>query len=205
MARKTELTAEAVAEAAKKLVVKGEKPTVKAVHAALGGKGSMSTLVPMLAQWRDQQAENEALKDVDLPEELAESLLLEGAKFYRKAMGEATIGHEALRKEIALLKAEAAEAQAEFAELIGAAEEHADKQAAELATAQQRQEDMQAELVAAQQQVAVLSAQLQAETARGNAAEERVAKAESRAEKAEQRADKAEARADAAEAKSDKK
>lgn len=125
MGRASNITPEAVAEAAAKLVGRGEPVTNKSVLAEIGS-GSMSTIVPLLQAWRETQRETEALAEVEVPEVLSTAAERLVAQVWRSAMSEATAGHEALRRELLAARAETDQVRVEMIDLLRGAESERD-------------------------------------------------------------------------------
>lgn len=65
---KRPVTSESVAEAADSLLAEGKNPTMNAVREVLGG-GSLSTISPLLREWRDQKGQ-QAAAVIELPDEI---------------------------------------------------------------------------------------------------------------------------------------
>ena len=102
------ITREAVADAIKKLTDAGQKPTLAAIHAALGGKGSISTLIKLKAE-----IESQATAPQDSAESLTQFRALwavavgEGRKQAEAQLAEIRAGLDALSAENERLEASA--------------------------------------------------------------------------------------------------
>lgn len=102
------ITKEAVADAIRKLTDQGTKPTLAAIHAALGGKGSITTLVKIKAE-----LESEASAPADSAEGLAQfralwsAAVAEGRKQMETQLAELRAGLDAVTAENEKLEAAA--------------------------------------------------------------------------------------------------
>lgn len=117
---KATITKQAVAEAIKALTDSGKKPTLAAIHAALGGKGSITTLVKLKGE-----LDQEASTPQDSTEGLAQfrslwaAAVAEGKASMESQMQELRAGLEAVSLENERLEAAAIAAEARLAELVG--------------------------------------------------------------------------------------
>lgn len=121
MPRQSSITPEAVAEAAERLIARGQPVTNQAVHALLGG-GSMSTLVPMVRAWKAEQKERDAIERVYVPEPVAQLAQELAARLWRNAQQEAGVATDALGRELRALRQEFAATNAELEENLKLAE-----------------------------------------------------------------------------------
>lgn len=202
MARKSEITPEAVAAAAERLTAKGQPVTNKTVLAEIGS-GSMSTLVPLLAAWKVAQEDDAHLSDVDVPDQIAVAGEQLVARVWRAAMQEATAGHEVLRRELLASQAQIGAVRNEMLDLLASAEAERDTAIARVehltlelaqatavsAVAVDRAVDAERELAAARERAAAADARADRSDADRIAADARAEKAEARAERAEARAE----------------
>lgn len=186
MPRPSSITPEAVAEAAERLVARGQSVTNQAVLEILGG-GSMSTIVPLVRAWKAEQKEREALAEVHVPETIAQLAHELAGRMWRDAQREATVATEALGREMKTLRQDYAASRAELEENLKQAEQAHD--AAQ--QARRAAEEEAAKLRSAHDDLSLAHVRA---TDRIEALQEKVtdlqaalAKAEARAERAEER------------------
>lgn len=186
MPRQSSITAEAVAEAAERLVARGQPVTNQAVHDLLGG-GSMSTLSPLVRAWKAEQKERDALEQVYVPEPVAELAQQLAARLWRSAQQEAAVATDALGRELRALRQESSTARAELEENLKLAEQqHMEAETArhdvesELFTLRSVYEELSLNHVRATEQIKALQSKV-------SDLEAAVGKAEQRAERAEER------------------
>jgi chromosome segregation ATPase len=186
MPRQSSITAEAVADAAERLIARGQPVTNQGVLAILG-EGSMSTIVPLVRAWKTEQKEREALAQVYVPETISRLAHELAGRIWRDAQREASLATEALGREMKTLRQDYAAARAELEENLNQAEQQRlaaeqARHAAEGETVKIREahEDLSLAHVRATERIEALQekiADLQAA----------LAKAEARAERAEER------------------
>ena len=82
------LSVEQIHAAADQIAAQGERPTLSRVRAALGG-GSFSTISEAMQDWREQQSEDHALAEVQVPQVLAERVQQLQAAAWQAAIEEA--------------------------------------------------------------------------------------------------------------------
>lgn len=186
MPRPSSITAEAVADAAERLVARGQPVTNQAVLEILGG-GSMSTIVPLVRAWKTEQKEREALAEVHVPETISQLAHELAGRMWRDAQREATVATEALGREMKTLQREYAASRAELEENLKQAEQAHD-------TAEQARraaEEETAKLRSAHEDLSIAHVRA---TGRIEALQEKIADLQTALEKAETRAERAEER-----------
>lgn len=177
------LTLEQIHAAADTLAAQGQRPTLAAVRAALGG-GSFTTIGEALKTWRQAQTEEHALADVQVPDAVAERTQALQAAIWQAAVAEAEARVQAERE---ALKATMEAATGEVAE----AKEAVTTLEAEAAQAQAEIERLRAELASAEARARRAEAGEQAAQARLESAAREISAAEARAEKSQARAERA--------------
>ncbi len=95
------------------LLLAGETPTIERMRAAIGG-GSPGTVGPMLKAWKARRAEEDALRDIPVPASLSDDAALTLARLWKRAMAEATAGHDAMRRDLVAARAEIAELHEDY-------------------------------------------------------------------------------------------
>jgi len=103
------ITIEQIHATADQLQEKGIKPTLAEVRKALGG-GSFTTISEAMKSWRQDNQEEEQLRQVELPSGIAERLQALGADMWQTAID---IANDRLVKEREALESIKAKAQAE--------------------------------------------------------------------------------------------
>lgn len=100
------ITEETIIAACEQIKNSGLEPTQQSVRELTGG--SYSTIGPALRKWKDRREEEARLRDVPVPDVVADASAVMTATLWEAAMKQATAGHEVMRK--ALLDAQAAAA-----------------------------------------------------------------------------------------------
>lgn len=126
MARKSPITAEAVAAAIEKIQERGDRVTLAAIRVELGG-GSFSTISPLYQAWEQAQVESSQLAEVEVPDRLAVAGEEWVARIWKIAVDAASAGHEALRRELVEATETIDAVRAESAELIAIVEGERDE------------------------------------------------------------------------------
>lgn len=124
------LTPEAIAAAADRLIARGEKPSLRAVRAELGG-GSLGTIQPALAAWRARRPQIDAA-GLGVSAEVQRAIVgdIERAAAAARAelatdLAETREARDALAEELRQQLTVAADAEQRAAEAIAEAERHA--------------------------------------------------------------------------------
>ena len=164
------LSEQQIHEAADEIAASGERPTLAAVRAKLGG-GSFTTIGEALKTWREAQTEDHALAQVELPEPVQERLEAATAALWQAAVAEAERRLLAERQALTEAQAEAECAVTEAKEAVTTLE-------AEAADYQQEIERLKAALAEAE-------ATAQQEAKGRQQTEQRAAAAEARLEQAQ--------------------
>lgn len=186
MPRAPIITPEAVARAAGELLAQGKPVTNAAVLELIGG-GSMSTLVPLLRAWREDQKQRCARDEVDLPDPVLEQVRDLATRIWRDATEEAQAAADALRRDLRDLRQEAEQQQGELVAHLGTLEAERDGATEQRDQLLTRIEDLEAERVRA-------AAELTKAEAAAEALREKCAFLQAALTKAEERADRAEQR-----------
>ena len=106
------ITIQQIHDTAEQLQEQGIKPTLAEVRKALGG-GSFTTISEAMKSWRQDNQEEEQLRQVELPRGIAERLQTLGADMWQTAID---IANDRLMKEREALESIKANAQAEIDE-----------------------------------------------------------------------------------------
>lgn len=183
MARKSAITAEAVAAAIAEIQGRGGRVTLIELRKELGG-GSFSTITPFYQAWEKAQAESASLAEVEVPDQLALSGEEWLAKIWKIAVDAASAGHEGLRRELVEAREATEQARADGAEMVAVIEAERD-QALELV------EELNGQAATAKTDAAAVLARAVDAERELAALRERAAAADAKAERAD--ADRAEA------------
>jgi chromosome segregation ATPase len=116
---------ETVARAATELLAQG-KPVTNAGVLELVGGGSMSTLVPLLRAWREDQKDRVAREELEVPEPVMEQVRALATRIWRDATEEAQTATDALRRELRDLRLESEQQQGELVAHLGKVEAERD-------------------------------------------------------------------------------
>ena len=117
---KAVISKEAVADAIKQLNDKGQKPTLAAIHAALGGKGSLTTLIKIKAELEQAAtAPQDSAEGLNQFRALWAAAVTEGRKEMEGQAAELRAGLDALSVENERLEAAAIADAARVAEIMG--------------------------------------------------------------------------------------
>lgn len=117
---KPTITKQAVADAVKALVDSGKKPTLAAIHAALGGKGSITTLVKLKAELdQDTTAPQDSTEGLTQFRTLWAAAVMEGKKSVEAQLQELRAGLDAVSLENERLEAAAIASETRINELLG--------------------------------------------------------------------------------------
>lgn len=192
MSRTSAITADTVAAAAQALIDAGQDVTNKSVLDQIGS-GSMSTLVPLLRAWREEQGERQDLASVAVPDALSGHAAEFAARTWRAALDQASIGHDAMRRDLAETRAEAERVQAELLTDIAAIEADRDQMQDDLAAALEISAAQGAQIADMQRDAAGLAERVTAREAEATTAREMSKAAQGR--EAAMRAERDEARA----------
>ena len=149
--------------------------------AVLIGGGSMSTLVPLLRAWREDQKERCARDEVDLPDPVLEQVRDLATRIWRAVTEEAQAAADALRRDLRDLR------QCELVAHFGMLEDERDGATEQRDQLLTRIEELEAERVRA-------AAELTKAEAAAEAVREQCAFLQAALTKAEERADRAEQR-----------
>ena len=134
------LTIEKIHAAADQIAAQGERPTLNRVRAALGG-GSFSTISEAMQEWREQQSEEHALAEVQVPEAVAERVQQLQAAAWQAAMEEAERRLVAEREALHEAQEQAAGEVAEAREAVQTLETEAEELGQALTTLQNQLTD----------------------------------------------------------------
>ncbi|MGP9655946.1 DNA-binding protein [Halomonas sp. AOP35-4E-18] len=127
------LTIEKIHAAADQIAAQGERPTLNRVRAALGG-GSFSTISEAMQEWREQQSEEYALAEVQVPEAVADRVQQLQAAAWQAAIEEAERRLAAEREALHEAQEKAAGEVAEAREAVQTLEAEAEERDSELET-----------------------------------------------------------------------
>jgi DNA repair exonuclease SbcCD ATPase subunit len=186
MPRAPIITSEAVAHAAGELLAQGKPVTNVAVLELIGG-GSMSTLVPLLRAWREDQKERCARDEVDLPDPVLEQVRDLATRIWRDATEEAQAAADALRRDLRDLRQEAEQQQGELVAHLGTLE-------AERDTAKEQRDELLIRIEEFEAEGARVAAELTKAEATIESLREKCAFLQTALTTAEERADRAEQR-----------
>ena len=186
MPRTPIITPDAVARAATELLAQGRPVTNAAVLDLVGG-GSMSTLVPLLRAWREDQKERVTREEVEVPETVMEQVRDLATRIWRDATEEAQTATDALRRELRDLRLQADQQQSELVAYLGKVEAERDDAISQRDAKVALIKDLEGERER-------ISADLLTVRATVDGLREKCAFLEAAAAKAEERADRAEQR-----------
>lgn len=160
------ITEEEIIAACEQIQKSGLDPTQQSIRELTGG--SYSTIGPVLKKWKEQRQEDVRLRDVPVPDVVADASAVMTARLWEAAVEQATAGHDAMRR--ALLDAQTATLaeRAEAAGIIGELESEAENMRGKLKSALARLEMFEVERKDNFRQVA--DAQVMAEGASAEAA-----------------------------------
>lgn len=175
----TTITSDTIREAAEGLVQAGHEPTLRRLREALGG-GSYATLTPLLAAWRAQREERQALAEVDVPEEVSRLLDEVGARVWSAARDLAEVGRASLQRDLSEAMAAAEARAAEQVDALAEVESRADEAEGRASVAERRAADAEAEVAQVRQEAQVAAGAAAAALA---VLREQVAAAEARADR----------------------
>jgi predicted nucleic acid-binding Zn-ribbon protein len=184
MPRPTTITYEAVSRVALELMARGAPETNKAVLDALGG-GSMSTLVPHLRAWREEQKARAAQAEIETPEPVLEHARDLAGRFWRDATAQANTAVDALRRDLHDQRQEAERQQAELLDHLATVEAERDAARDQCAALAARVEDLQASAAAAAIDAVQTEASMAALQDKYSAIEAALVKADERATSAQ--------------------
>lgn len=125
------LTAEKIHAEADKIAAQGERPTLARVRKALGG-GSFSTISEAMQVWREQQTQEHALAEVEVPESLSERVEQLKAAAWQSAVEEAERRLSAERSALDEAQAQAAGEVEEAREAVQTLEDEASERDGDL-------------------------------------------------------------------------
>ncbi|CTQ51321.1 DNA-binding protein [Jannaschia donghaensis] len=107
------ITQEDVDSACEQLTAGGERTTITAVTGLVGG-GSTGTIRGMIKVWETAHAERTALRQIPVPDAIADDMSISLARLWRDAMAHATAGHEAMRRDLIASRADAETVEVEL-------------------------------------------------------------------------------------------
>lgn len=139
------LTAEKIHATADKIAESGERPTLARIRKALGG-GSFTTISEAMQGWREQQMQEHALAEVEVPEPINERVEQLKAAAWESAMAEAEKRLSAERSALEEAQADAAGEVTEAREAVETLEAEAEQRDGELVALRDQLTD--AEIVA---------------------------------------------------------
>lgn len=177
------LTTEAIHAAADKIAERGERPTLAAVRAALGG-GSFTTISEALKVWREEQEAEHALVHVDLPDSVADRMEAATASLWQAAVEEAERRLTAERDALAEAREAAAAEVAEAKEAVTTLEREADAAAQQIERLTAALADAEARAKKAEAGERETAARLESATREITTANDRASKAQDKAEAA---------------------
>lgn len=149
MARPSHVTPETVAQAAEAILARGESVTNQSVKTFIGS-GSMSTIAPLVAAWKSGQNEAAILADVDVPDAVAARIEDLGRVIWKAALAEASVGQDALRRDLVAARTEVETVRAELIGFLRDAEEERDQARDLVQEATEQIEGLQRDLTAMQ-------------------------------------------------------
>lgn len=186
MPRPPLITPDAVDRAAQALVARGQTVTNQAIHAILG-RGSMSTLVPLVRAWKDAQKERAELDTLEIPEEVLGHARDLAGRIWRDALAEASVASDALRREYRASQQKAAETQSGLLDTLNEAEVRHQDLEREIADLRSQIEALRSTYDAQALDLARAQSTIEALKEKVAMLEGTVTKAEARAERAEER------------------
>ncbi len=137
-------TKEEILALADELAADGQQPTQNAIRTRLGG--SFSTIGPILQEWRASREESSQLAAIEVPDEVAAALTEVGARVWRAARRQAELGHDEMRRSLAVANARAEQADEEHAEAIEVIERERDEALAQADAAEARARTAEAQI-----------------------------------------------------------
>lgn len=185
MPRASILTSKNVARAASELLAQG-KPVTNAAVLELVGGGSMSTFVPLLRAWREEQRKV-TREEIEVPDAIMEQLRDLAMRLWREATEEAQAATDALRRDMTDLRTEAERQYAELLDDLRSVE-------AERDSANDMLEQMKASLAELEAEKSSLSEELNKLRAQQSALQERCGMLEAAKIEADDRATRADDR-----------
>ena len=184
MPRPAIITYETVSDAATDLMARGTPVTNKAVLDAIGG-GSMSTLVPHLRAWREEQKVRAAQTEIDVPEPVLEQARDLAVRIWRDATGEANMAVDALRRDLHDQRQEADLQHTELLEHLATVEVERDATLEDRTSLTARVDELQTAAAAAALDAAKTQASMAALQEKCSTLEAALVKAEERATSAQ--------------------
>lgn len=197
MARTSTITAETVAEAAEALLAENIAITNKSVLERIGG-GSMSTLVPLLRDWKEAQEERQDLADIPVPDGVTRHAGELMARMWREAVELATEGHDAMRRDMMAQREDAAKAQAEIIGNLAEAEDDRDQARDDLLVAIEGRAQAGARVIELERELAALAERIAAKNAEASTARDAAQAAQDRENAMRSERDAAQAKIDTA-------